>query len=68
MVREDTTHSWTLGHQSDSDRLHLAVVGRELGAGQLRGAVIPYSSDTLIQPQQSGESFLVSEKAGPRPQ
>ena len=40
VVREDTTHSWTLGHQSDTDRLHLAVVGRELGAGQLRGAVI----------------------------
>ena len=65
MVRwcgEDTTHSWTLGHQSDTDRLHLAVVGRELGAGQLRGAVT-----AVIQPQQSGESFLVSEKAGPSP-
>ena len=48
-----------LGTSPDTDRLHLAVVGRELGAGQLRGAHQWYTdtASTFC----TVESFLVSE-------
>ena len=60
------THSWTLGHQSDTDRLHLAVVGRELGAGQLRGAVtaVQWYTDTAATFYREFPCF---REAGPSP-